>query len=54
VGNDYVVLDGIAAGDQIIVSGTQMLADGVPVRPQEESPKAGGTAPGSDAGSPRP
>jgi RND family efflux transporter MFP subunit len=54
VGNDYVVLDGIAAGDQIIVSGTQMLADGVPVRPQEESPKAGGTAPGSNAGSPRP
>jgi RND family efflux transporter MFP subunit len=34
VGNDYVVLGGIAAGDRVIVSGTQMLADGVPVQPQ--------------------
>jgi RND family efflux transporter MFP subunit len=34
VGNDYVVLDGIAPGDRIIVSGTQMLADGVPVQPK--------------------
>jgi len=35
VGNDYVVLDGLAAGDRVIVSGTQMLGDGVPVQPQE-------------------
>jgi len=34
VGNDYVVLGGIAAGDRVIVSGTQRLADGVPVQPQ--------------------
>jgi RND family efflux transporter MFP subunit len=34
VGNDYVVLDGIATGDRVIVSGTQRLADGVPVQPQ--------------------
>jgi len=34
VGNDYVVLDGIVPGDRVIVSGTQMLADGAPVKPQ--------------------
>ena len=31
IGNDYVVLDGIKPGDKIIVSGVQMLADGMPV-----------------------
>jgi RND family efflux transporter MFP subunit len=30
-GNDYEVLDGIHPGDHIIVTGTQFLADGVPV-----------------------
>ena len=34
VGNDYAVLDGIKAGDKIIVSGTQFLVDGAPVIPQ--------------------
>ena len=34
MGNDYVVLGGIVPGDRVIVSGTRMLADGVPVRPQ--------------------
>lgn len=34
VGNDYVVLQGIQPGDKIIVSGVQMLADGMPVIPQ--------------------
>jgi RND family efflux transporter MFP subunit len=34
IGNDYVVLDGLKAGDQIVVSGIQKLADGVPVAPQ--------------------
>ncbi len=33
VGNDYVVLDGIKPGERIIVSGVQMLADGMPVVP---------------------
>jgi RND family efflux transporter MFP subunit len=33
IGNDYVVLDGIRPGDQVIVSGVQMLADGMPVIP---------------------
>ncbi len=31
-GNDYVVRDGVHAGDQIIVSGSQNLADGSPVK----------------------
>jgi RND family efflux transporter MFP subunit len=34
VGNDYVVLEGIKAGDKVIVSGTQVLVDGAPVVPQ--------------------
>ena len=33
-GNDYVVLDGIKAGDRIIISGVQLLQDGAPVVPQ--------------------
>lgn len=35
-GNNYVVLDGLKPGDKIIVSDTQMLADGMPVRAQEQ------------------
>ena len=31
-GNDYVVLSGLKAGDQVIVSGGQSLADGVPIK----------------------
>ena len=34
VGNDYVVLDGVKAGDKVIVSGTQFLVDGMPVVPR--------------------
>jgi RND family efflux transporter MFP subunit len=34
VGNDYVVLQGLKAGDKVIVSGTQFLVDGAPVAPQ--------------------
>jgi len=34
VGDDYVVLEGIKPGDKVVVSGTQFLADGVPVVPQ--------------------
>jgi RND family efflux transporter MFP subunit len=33
VGNDYAVLSGLHNGDQVIVSGTQLLVDGVPVQP---------------------
>ena len=31
-GNDYVVLSGLKAGDQVMVSGGQSLADGAPVK----------------------
>ncbi len=34
VGNDYVVLEGIKPGEQIVTSGVQMLADGMPLVPQ--------------------
>ncbi len=34
VGNDYVVREGIKPGDKVVISGTQFLADGVPVTPQ--------------------
>jgi RND family efflux transporter MFP subunit len=44
VGNDYEVLDGIHPGDHIIVTGTQFLADGVPVSEEIQS------APASTAG----
>ncbi len=37
VNNDYVVRDGLKAGDKVVVSGTQFLVDGVPVIPQETS-----------------
>ena len=30
-GSSYTVLGGIKAGDHVIVSGTQMLADGAPI-----------------------
>ncbi len=33
IDNDYVVLDGIKPGDRIIISGVQMLADNMPVKP---------------------
>lgn len=33
VGNSYAVLSGLKDGDKVIVSGTQMLADGMPVQP---------------------
>jgi RND family efflux transporter MFP subunit len=37
VGNDFVVLDGLQAGDHIIVSGTQFLQDGMAVAEQAAS-----------------
>ena len=33
IGNDYAVMSGLKAGDQVIVSGIQFLIDGVPVKP---------------------
>lgn len=34
VGDSYVVLDGIRPGEQVITTGVQMLADGMPVSPE--------------------
>jgi len=34
VDNDYVVLSGLSAGEQVIVSGIQKIGDGAPVKPQ--------------------
>jgi hypothetical protein len=41
-GNSYVVLDGLKAGDHLIVSGTQFLQDGFPVAEQIQKPDASG------------
>jgi multidrug efflux pump subunit AcrA (membrane-fusion protein) len=32
IGNDYVITSGLKAGDQVIVSNTQKIGDGLPVR----------------------
>lgn len=48
-GNDYVVLGGLKAGEQLIVSGTQMLGDGMPVQVTPPAPPA---APQPPAGTP--
>jgi RND family efflux transporter MFP subunit len=40
VGNDYIVLGGLKAGDQLIVSSTQMLGDGAPVQVKPAAPQA--------------
>src|SRR6266436_1655761 len=37
VGNDFVVLDGLKAGDHLVISGTQFLHDGMPVTEQIQS-----------------
>ncbi len=37
VGNDYAVLEGLKAGDHLIVSGTQFLQDGAPVNEQMQA-----------------
>jgi RND family efflux transporter MFP subunit len=34
VGDNYVVLDGIKAGERVVTSGAQKLADGAPIQPQ--------------------
>lgn len=38
IGNDYVVLSGLKAGDHVIVGGFQFLADGVRVKETVENP----------------
>lgn len=41
VGNSYVVLKGIEAGERVVVSGIQKLRDGAPVTPESEPPGPG-------------
>jgi len=52
IGNDYTVLQGISAGDHIIVSALQFLQDGTPVAEQLQNGKAtsgnGGGPPASN------
>jgi RND family efflux transporter MFP subunit len=50
VGNDYVVLKGLKAGDRLIVSGIQKIGDGAPVTVTEAKPAAAG--PSSPAAAP--
>lgn len=38
IGNDYVVKSGLKAGEQLIVSNTGMLVDGMPIVPMSGSP----------------
>jgi RND family efflux transporter MFP subunit len=45
--NNYVVLSGLSAGDQLIVSGTQFLQDGMPVMPLPAGPPKTPAAPQS-------
>jgi RND family efflux transporter MFP subunit len=33
VGNEYIVLDGLKAGERVVTSGVQRLGDGVPINP---------------------
>jgi RND family efflux transporter MFP subunit len=42
VGNDYVVLEGLSAGEQLIASGIQKIGDGVPVTPTPPAAPAAG------------
>ena len=44
LGNNFVVLDGLKAGDHIIVSGTQFLQDGAPVSEQVRQSNAGSSS----------
>jgi RND family efflux transporter MFP subunit len=40
IGNDYVVKDGLKAGEQLIVGGLQKIGDGAPVSPAPPAPAA--------------
>ena len=43
IGNDYVLVSGVAAGDRVVVSGIQKIGDGAPI--QAMPPAAPGAAP---------
>ncbi|MGB7136817.1 MAG: efflux RND transporter periplasmic adaptor subunit, partial [Acidobacteriaceae bacterium] len=42
VGNNYAVLSGLDNGEKVIVSGTQMLMDGMPIIPMPAGPPPAG------------
>jgi RND family efflux transporter MFP subunit len=44
IGNDYVVLSGLSAGDTVIVSGVQKIGEGARVRPAESAPEPSGAS----------
>jgi RND family efflux transporter MFP subunit len=46
-GNDYVILGGVNPGEQMIITGTQMLADGMPVAPSAPQPAPAANSTGS-------
>ena len=45
LGNDYVVLKGLNAGENLIVAGIQKIGDGAPVRAEAAAPEAAPAAP---------
>ena len=49
IGNDFAVLDGLKAGDHIIVSGTQFLQDGTAVAEQVQNTNSGSSTGGGNA-----
>jgi RND family efflux transporter MFP subunit len=52
-GNDYPVLDGIKAGDRVVVSGTQKITDGAPIADAGAQAASGpAPAPGGGAAAP--
>jgi multidrug efflux pump subunit AcrA (membrane-fusion protein) len=35
IGDDYVVMSGVKAGDRVVVSGIQKLGDGAPIKAEQ-------------------
>lgn len=50
VGNDYVLVSGLAAGDKVVVSGIQKIGDGAPIQGVPGGAPAGPGAPGAAGG----
>jgi RND family efflux transporter MFP subunit len=50
VGNEYVVVDGVKDGERLIVSGIQMIGDGMPVQPAPPAGAPGGAEAGRGRG----
>ena len=44
IGNEYLVVAGLNAGERLVVSGIQKIADGVPITPMPPSAAAPGPA----------